>query len=262
MRDITIGIVGGNGMLGSAIGRGLLARGGLTRPLLISSRSGRAGGLEGVAGVEIADSNQALADRCDVVVLSVPPESVTEIGVRAPSKLVISVMAGVTLGRMAQLTGAGRAVRAMSSPAAARGLAYSPFTCAPAVSDADRATVTALFSACGLVDEVPDEVQVEYFTALTGPVPGFVAAFAAAMVAHAQSRGVAPGVADRAVRQLFLASGRALAEETASPAQQVQAMRDYAGTTAAGLEAMLATPLERAIGAGLDAAARRAREMG
>ena len=105
----------------------------------------------------------------------------------------------------------GRVVRAMSSPAGALGLAFSPFVAGAGCRDADRAAARALLSPAGLCDEVADEDQIDLFTALTGPVPGFVAGFAEALVAYSVERGVAPGVADRAVQQLILASGTVLA---------------------------------------------------
>ncbi|WP_375690994.1 pyrroline-5-carboxylate reductase family protein [Pseudooceanicola sp. LIPI14-2-Ac024] len=257
-----LGIIGGNGMLGTAIARGLLDSGMAGGDLWISSRSGRAGPLDDVPGLNVTRDSAELVAACPVVLLSVPPAQADHIGVDAADRLVISVMAGVTLDRIGRITGARRMVRAMSSPAAARRLAYSPFYCGVGVTGADRAAARALFAAVGLTDEVPDEAQIDDFTAMTGPVPGFVALFADAMVQFATDRGIAPEVADRAIRQLFLASGQLLSEEEATPGAQVQAMLDYDGTTAAGLRAMIDSPLTRTIAEGLDAAARKAREIG
>ena len=119
-----------------------------------------------------------------------------------------------------------------------------------------------LFAACGLTDEISDEAQIDTFTALTGPVPGFVAYFADCMIAYATKRGIEPAIADRAIRQLFRASGTVLAGEGASPGEHVREMIDYAGTTAAGLVAMRGSPIAASIEDGLDAATTKARELG
>jgi len=258
----TIGIIG-TGALGGAIGRALL-RAGAVAPgdLWLASRSGRAVGFDTWPGVTVTSDPAALVGACATLLLAVPPAEAGRIGIAAGDRLVISVMAGVTLARLREITGASRIVRAMSSPAAERGLAYSPWIAAPAVTQVDRATVTALFAACGLTDEVGAEHQIDHFTAMTGPVPGFVAFMAATMVDYAVARGIEPGVADRAVRQLFLASGTILAEEPDTPAAQVQAMIDYAGTTAAGLTVLQHGALAAALAEGLDAAAAGARAMG
>lgn len=257
-----IGIIGGTGALGSAIARAILDRGPVEAGnLWISSRSGRApAALEG-AGLRTTSDNRTLVDRCDLVLLCVPPASAAEIGIEARDRLVVSVMAGVTIERIRALTGAARVARAMSSPAAGRGLAYSPWVAGPGVDEDDRRHVAALLSACGRMDELTDEAQLDLFTAMTGPVPGFVAFFAQCMADYATARGVAPDIADRAVRQLFLAAGETMAEGAARPAEHVREMIDYAGTTAAGLEAMRASPIAEAVAEGLDAAVARARSI-
>jgi pyrroline-5-carboxylate reductase len=261
--DPRIGVIGGSGQLGSAIARALL-RGGIVAPesLWISNRSGTTTGFEDWPGVRFTIRNQDLVDACPVVILSVPPHLAGDMAISAPDHLVVSVMAGITIARMAADTGARRIVRAMSSPAADFGLAYSPWCANGAVSEGDRACVTSLFEACGLCDEVPNEDQIDRFTALTGPVPGFVAYYADCMVRHAVDRGIDQAIAERAIGQLFLASGTALAETQTSPQAQVAAMIEYAGTTAAGLEAMQASPLAQAIDAGLEAAYRKAQTIG
>lgn len=99
-------------------------------------------------------------------------------------------------------------------------------------------------------DEIAHEARADRFTAMTGPVPGFVALFADCMIRYAEAAGIAPDVAERAVRQLFLASGEALGKGVESPAGQVRAMVDYAGTTAAGLISMESAGIARVIAGG------------
>ncbi|KGF68343.1 pyrroline-5-carboxylate reductase [Hoeflea sp. BAL378] len=258
-----IGIIGGSGMLGRAIAHALLDRMALpASDLWISNRSGGKAGFEQFPEVEVTTDNARLGEACDIVILSVPPALAPDIGMDVPAKLVISVMAGVTLDRLQAMTGSDRVVRAMSSPAAELGLAYSPWAAAPAVGPADRAVVTRIFSACGLTDEVDDEAHLDHFTAMTGPVPGFVAFYADCMIDYAVKAGIAPAVADRAIRQLFFSAGAMLAHGQASPADHVRQMIDYAGTTAAGLSAMGNSPIREAIAEGLDAAVRKARSLG
>jgi pyrroline-5-carboxylate reductase len=260
-RISTIGIIG-SGDLGGAIATALLESGFVTPEWLwIGNRSGRRAGFEAWPGVTVTTDRQALADACDLVLLAVPPDQMRELGVDASGKLVVSVMAGVTLEDIAAVTGAARVVRAMSSPAARLRLAYSPWIAASGATTEDKTFVGGLFSACGETDEISEEGQIDVFTAITGPVPGFVAFFAEAMAEYARANGVDPSVADRAVRQLFYASGMILRDADADAAQQVQAMIDYAGTTAAGLTAMRDSEISELIHAGLDAARDKARTI-
>jgi pyrroline-5-carboxylate reductase len=68
--------------------------------------------------------------------------------------------------------------------------------------------------------------------------------------------------ADRAMRQLFHASGIVLAKSETSAGEHVREMIAYAGTTAAGLEAMKVSALAASIEQGLDAAFQKARCIG
>lgn len=258
----TIGIIGGSGMLGSAILSALLGSEAFEQSnFWVSNRSGNASNVEQSSIIHFTKDNQELVDACDVIILCVPPARFPDIDIHAPNKLVISVVAGVTINEMKSKTASVRVVRAMSSPAASLSMAYSPWIANTEIGSDDRDIVRKIFGACGTTDEIFDEQQLDHFTAMTGPVPGFVAYFAKCMVDHATSQGIAPDVADRAIRQLFLAGGTMLAAASASPADQVRWMIEYAGTTAAGLIAMEQSTLSKTISDGLLAAADKARSI-
>jgi pyrroline-5-carboxylate reductase len=258
----TIGIIGGSGMLGSAILSALLRSEALEHSKFwVSNRSGEAPTFGSGSDIHVTKDNQELVDACDVIILCVPPAHFADINIDASERLVISVMAGVTLDEMKSATEALRIVRAMSSPAASLALAYSPWVASAEITPKDRNIVNTIFASCGVTDEILDEQQLDHFTAMTGPVPGFVAYFAQCMVDHATSQGIMPDVADRAVRQLFLAGGTMLAKGKASPADHVRDMIDYEGTTAAGLTTMIESTLSKTISDGLLAAANKAKLM-
>ena len=93
--NLRMGVVGGTGQLGSAIATAWLASGEVApEDLWISNRTGTATGFEHWPSVNCTASNQELADHCDVILLSVPPAHASSIGLSAPDKLVISIMAG------------------------------------------------------------------------------------------------------------------------------------------------------------------------
>lgn len=258
-----IGIVGGTGQLGGAIARALLRTGFLApEQLWISSRSGNNSLFEEASGVRFTTRNQELVDACQIVIVSVPPHLLAAVDIHAEDRLVISVMAGVSIKQIRQHTQANRVVRAMSNPAADTGLAYSPWCASNDLTDEDRELTRRLFETCGLTDEVHDEEQIGRFTAITGPVPGFVAYYADCMVEYAVKNGIESAIANRAIRQLFLAGGVVMSKSESSPGQHVGEMINYAGTTAAGLEAMKASPLAKSIEQGLEAAYQKTRQIG
>jgi pyrroline-5-carboxylate reductase len=257
----TLGVIG-TGALGGAMARGMLRSGAVSPDrLVLANRSGTAEGFDRWPSVRFTTDAGSLGESCDIVLLALPPAATRGLLLPLEKALILSVMAGVTRARLSEITGSARVVRGMSNPAAEVGLAYSPWVAAPGLSEADRRLAQAVYESCGLADEVPDEEQVDRFTAITGPVPGFVAYFADCMVANATANGVAPKIAARAVLQLFRASGITMAEAGQPPRIHVEQMIRYAGTTAAGLEVMQASPLEDAVAAGLDAAVARAKTI-
>lgn len=258
----SIGIIGGTGQLGGSIARALLrTRHVAPEQLWISNRSGNHSAFGQATGVRFTTCNQELVDACQIVIISVPPQLFSALTLSAQDRLVISVMAGVSVNQIRQQTHARRIVRAMSNPAADIGLAYSPWFASAELTVKDRECTRRLFKACGLTDEVHDEEHIGRFTAITGPVPGFVAFYAKCMIEYAVKHGIDSRTADRAVRQLFLASGVVMSESEATPAEHVLKMIDYAGTTAAGLESMESSSLGESIEQGLEAAYQRTRHI-
>jgi len=258
---LRLGVIG-TGALGGAIARAALQAGVVTpESLLLANRSGRMEGFADWPDLEVTTDPQALADRCEMILLAIPPAALGDLQLRAPDLPVLSVMAGATVAALTRRTGSARILRAMSSPAAERGLAYSPIFAAPAATPLDRDRAARLLGACGILDFIDREAQIDSFTALTGPVPGLVAFFARAMVEHAERSGIAPAIADRAIRQLFLASGTILSADPPTPAAHVAEMIAYAGTTAAGLELLETSDAARILDRALGAATDRARTI-
>jgi pyrroline-5-carboxylate reductase len=255
-----LGVIGGGGWLGGAIVQSLLDAGLVTpEDLCLSSRSEKPGRFP--QAFWTADS-QALADRSDVIVLSVRPEDWPPLAVDARGKLVISVMAGIRLADIAMRHQTERVVRSLPNAAAEVGLSYTPWVASAGVGDEDRATVRAIFGACGVEDEVPGERDIDYFTGLTGSGPAFPALLAAAMMRDAVAHGISPDMARRAVNTLMSGAGRLVERHDSAPDRLVDAFVAYRGTTAAAIEAMRAAGFERAVAEGLAAAFRKSVDMG
>jgi pyrroline-5-carboxylate reductase len=172
MRDaLTIGVVGGAGWLGSAIAQSLLdAKVKTPNQLALSYRRTVP---TRFASAYVTMDNQELVDRSDVIILSVRPVDWPSIVVSAYGKLVVSVIAGVTLAQLAQRLRTRRVVRAVPNAAAEVGKSYTPWIGTQEISQADRSIVQSIFQACGVSDEVRSEHEVDYFTGFSGTGPAF-----------------------------------------------------------------------------------------
>lgn len=247
-----IGIIGGNGIIGGALARGLVASGRVSEAdLSLSCRSTPPGWLPGACWLH---DNAALVARSDIVVVSVRPQDWPHISIDAGRQLVVSVMAAVPLAALQAGTGAARVVRALPNAAADVGASYTPWTASAAVTAADRAHVRAILTACGTEDEVTDEAAVDYLAALSGTGPAYPALLATALIEDATARGIPPDIARRAATSLLIGTGRLYEKTGEAPEDTVRAFVDYAGITAAALQTMQGEGLVRAVRAGLAAA--------
>lgn len=256
-----IGIIGGNGWLGSAIAVSAINTGVVpTARLLLSGRTHKALD-ETLADVQVLRDNQQLVERSDVVVLSVRPDQFGDVLIDAKGKLVISVMAGVPASYIAERTGASEVVRAIPNAAASLGQSFTPWYATEPVSAQSKGVVQALFDACGEAAQVPEERFIDYCVGMTGSGAAFPALLAQAMEMHAVAEGLPAEFARRAALGVVVAASQLLAAPGSNPASVVQEMIDYKGTTAAALSSMLDQGFARAVGTGLQAASAKASAM-
>jgi pyrroline-5-carboxylate reductase len=258
--SIRIGVVGGGGWLGSAIVEAILYAD-LARPqnVTVSYRREKP---ERFPHVLWTSDNQELADRSDVIILSVRPQDWPSLAIDAAGKLVISVMAGIRLSAICDRHGTTRVVRTIPNAAAEVGRSYTPWVASSEINDDDRAIVRAIFSACGMQDEVSSERDIDYLTGLAGSGPAFPALLAAAMVDHAVEYGLPRDVAERAAITVLTGAGRLFERDPQAPDRAVDVFLAYRGTTAAGIEAMLAAGFGRSVAIGLQSAFEKSLRMG
>lgn len=259
--EARIGIIGGNGWLGNAIARAAVASGAVDPArLTLSGRSDNRGAVE-IPGACWTKDNRELVGRSDVVVLSVRPDQFPGVRIDARGKLTVSVMAAVPARAIAERTGADEVVRAMPNAAAAIRRSLTPWYATPPVSTVGKRLVQTLFAACGEAAEVPLEAHIDYCVGMTGSGAAFPALLAQAMIAHAVAQGLPRDFAERAAKGVVAGASQLLAGEEVDPAQIVQAMIEYRGTTAAALQAMIDRGFTDSVAAGLEAAAAKAAAM-
>ncbi|UXN66244.1 hypothetical protein N8E89_24000 (plasmid) [Phyllobacterium sp. A18/5-2] len=150
--------------------------------------------------------------------------------------------------------------RALPNAAAEIGYSYTPFF-AESSEPKDGDIIETLFRSCGTVDAVNQEEHIDYFTAMSGSAAAFPALLAEALMNDAIARGVPAEVAQRAAQQVIIGAGRLQEFNNVSPSQTVKSFVDYKGTTAAGIIAMREMGFDSAVGAGLDAAFRKAKAL-
>ncbi|WP_087001994.1 pyrroline-5-carboxylate reductase family protein [Rhizobium sullae] len=261
MQDsMRIGVIGGGGWLGKALANAILNKGVVRHEALaLSYRHERPAGFP---NVYCTQDNQELAERSDVIIVSVRPADWPSLSVDAQGKLVISVMAGIRLHQLAAHHQTSRVVRALPNAAVEVGRSYTPWIASGGMDEADRNVARRIFRACGVEDEVNGESDIDYLTGLSGSGPAFPALFGAAMMKDAVHHGLSTDIARRAVNTVLIGAGALLEHRDDCPNNIVNSFLDYRGTTAAAIEAMRAFGLEATVSEGLSAAFRKSVSMG
>ncbi|MGW8461833.1 pyrroline-5-carboxylate reductase family protein [Pseudomonas sp. CLCA07] len=258
----TIGIIGGSGWLGRSIALAMLDKAFVQPAALVLSNRSASNPLSSAkwSQVTVTRDNQELVARCKVVIVSVRPEQFAEVEIFAENRLVISLMAGVSLEDVAQRTGSRQVIRAMANAAAEIGKSYTPWLATQEVSEEQKALAQRLFETFGGADEVFSESHLNYLTALVGTGPAYPALLARSLFQHAVSSGLPPAIAQRASHAVVVQASQLIGNGH-SVDELLQALISYRGVTAAGLDAMLASGFEKTIKTGLDAAASVANSM-
>ncbi|MFS8035391.1 pyrroline-5-carboxylate reductase [Xanthobacter sp. AM11] len=180
-----------------------------------------------------------------VILLAVKPQVAPQAlpavaAVMAPETLVVSIMAGRTLGFMADIFGTGAAiVRAIPNTPAAIGRGVSVAVAGPRVSLAQRALARALLGAIGMVDWVDDEELMDAATAVSGSGPAYAFLLAEVMAQAGAAAGLPPDLAARIARATVAGAG-ALMDQSDLPAATLrQNVTSPGGTTAAALAVLM-----------------------
>ena len=258
----------GAGRMARAIAGGLV-RSGLYRgeeivALDVSEEAATAfGQATGATGV-VAGYEAALA-AAPTVLLAVKPQyaaaALADKRQALTGKLVISIMAGISLARLEELTGAARRVRVMPNTPALVGAGCSAYACAPATTAADRELVERVLGAVGGVYEVPESL-LDAVTGLSGSGPAYVFAFIQALadggVAEGLPRDLALELAVRTVR----GSAELVLTQKAHPAVLCDQVTSPGGTTARGLEALERGAFRYTVSRAVREAAARSAELG
>jgi pyrroline-5-carboxylate reductase len=263
----------GGGNMASALLGGLVAKG---RPVAsfrvvephAEARARLAAAYPGIALFEAA--GDASIAGADIVVLAVKPQQMRAAaaalapaiaGDRRP--VVLTIAAGIRIGDLARwLGGSPRIVRAMPNTPALIGRGISGVFAPAAVDAAGRALAAAVLEAAGEVVWVDAEERLDAVTAVSGSGPAYVFYFLEALEAAAAAQGFSAADARR-LAYATVDGAVALAQRSEhEPAVLRAQVTSKGGTTEAALAVLEAAGVKAAIAAAVDAAARRARELG
>ncbi len=174
----------------------------------------------------------------------------------------LSVMAGVRSERIAAAVGSERVVRAMPNTPALIGAGIAGLFARAAVTPADRAEVEAVLAPTGQTLWVDAEEALDAITALSGSGPAYVFYVLEAMLDAGQRMGLDDATARRLAFATFAGATRLAQEASEPPAVLRERVTSKGGTTEAAIAALDAAGTHAAFVAAIEAARRRAHELG
>jgi pyrroline-5-carboxylate reductase len=268
MLDRTIAFLGA-GNMAEALIKGLL-RAGTARPESLIATGRRAERLEELKrayGIRTSQDNLASAREADIVVLSVKPQAMDKLVVQvAPAldqrKLIISVAAGVPIAALERRLGSGaRIIRTMPNTPSLVGAGACALARGEHASEEDLAIASRIFQAVGITTVV-EENLLDAVTGLSGSGPAYIFLVIEALSDAGVKVGLPRYTALKLAAQTVLGSAQLLIETNAHPGHLKDQVTSPGGTAIAGLHTLEAGGLRTTLINAVEAATRRAKELG
>ena len=266
---MTYGFIG-TGNMGGALARAAAKVVENRRDLWLSNRTlAKAEALAQELGATATD-NETIARECDYILLGVKPQLMGDtlasiapiLKERTAPFCLVSMAAGLTVARLQEMAGGDYPViRILPNTAVAVGEGVTLWCCSENVSEEQKAGYMTLFSASGLLDEIPEGL-IDAACAVAGCGGAFACLFMEALA----DGGVLCGLPrDKALRYAaqMLRGTAALALETGEhPAKMKDAICSPGGSTIAGVRALEEHGFRGAAQEAVIAAYRRTVELG
>lgn len=258
----------GAGNMANAIIRGLL-RAGLAKEKITATvrRDEKRLELESAYGIAVTFDNVAAAKDAEVVVLCVKPQALDKLLTQiAPSidrsKLIVSVAAGVPIAAIERRLGAGaRIVRTMPNTPSLVGMGATALATGEHATEDDLKLATAMFDSVGITTVV-EEYQLDAVTGLSGSGPAYIFLILEALSDAGVKVGLSRHQALKLAAQTVLGSAKLQIETNQHPGQLKDQVTSPGGTAIAGLHTLEAGGLRTTLIDAVEAATRRARELG
>jgi pyrroline-5-carboxylate reductase len=262
-----IGFVGGGQMAEALIGGMLSAK--LCVPdriLAADPAAGRLDHLKGTFGIQVGGSNREAAAWGDIVVLAVKPQVLDgvlkEIGGELAKALVVSIVAGASISRIADACGGpARVIRAMPNMPAIVHEGMTALASGPGVYEEDVVLVRNIFASIGKVVPIEERLM-DAVTGLSGSGPAYVFLAIEALADGGVKMGVPRDIATVLAAQTVLGAARMVLETGHHPARLKDQVASPGGTTMAGLHRLEQGGLRATFIDAVEAATKRSQELG
>ena len=253
----------GGGKIGEAVARSLAKSQKVTKVIVTKRNISTLKNLESDK-VLITHDNKKAARDADLIIISVKAGDAKhvlgEISEFTSEKIVISLMAAVSIKKIETSIPNAKVVRAMPNIAATIGEAITAYSIGHNVTKKDNEHVQFVLGCFGDHVEVPENLM-DAVTALSGSGPAYIAILIEAMVSAGLKVGIPRDIAFKLVTKTLTGTADLLSQNKMHPAELRDTVTTPAGTTIAGIYELEKGSLRTSIMNAVDAATLAAEKV-
>ena len=188
--------------------------------------------------VSATSDNREAAKKADLILVAVKAGDakhvLAEISPFTAGKIVISLMAAITIDRLEKVLPKAKVVRSMPNIGAVIGEAMTAYSPGTRVTPDDLTKVELILGAFGDFVRVPESL-LNPITALSGSGPAYFAVVIEAMVSAGLKVGIPRDISFKLVTKTLTGTANLLSEKKMHPAELRDTVTTPAGTTIAGI---------------------------
>ncbi len=216
-------------------------------------------------GIQVGRNNRAAALWGEVIFLAIKPQNLdgvlAEIGRDLAGRVVVSVLAGVPIRRIAHGCPGARIIRTMPNQPAMVREGMTALTPGPDVRDEDLECTRRVFESIGKAIPVEERLM-DAVTGLSGSGPAYVFLAIEALADGGVKAGLSREAATLLAAQTVLGAARMVLETGQHPARLKDQVTSPGGTTIAGLHQLELGGLRATLINAVEAATKRSQELG
>jgi pyrroline-5-carboxylate reductase len=262
-------LLAGLGNMGKTYAKSLLASHNVksTDLFILDRKTYVEGSVHGVLPENTFTAANVFITQAGVIILAVKPQDFPALAnaIRPflhPGQIIVSIMAGITLARIKELLGIDKIIRSMPNLPSQVGMGLTVFTSSGEITKEELFAVQNLINSTGKSVYVEKEEMIDAATAVSGSGPAYVYYFMDAMITSAREMGFQKHEAELLVAQTFLGAIHLQNSGDLSCSDWIQKVASKGGTTEAALKIFNAHGMVASIGSGMEAALKRAQELG
>lgn len=264
----TIGFIG-TGNMGTAMIKGIVAAGIVPAKNIFvhDVNTEKLKALQDELGVSPLETNEALVEKSDVVLLAVKPNMVKSVleGCKdqfTANKILISIAVGLPLKLYREILGTDvKIIRAMPNTPALVGEGMTIISFEKDVTEQEEKLVTSILECTGKV-EVLEERLMNEVTAVTGSSPAYVFMFIEAMADAAVQSGIPRALAYKLASQAVLGAAKMVLETGRHPGELKDQVCSPGGTTIEAVRTLEKRGFRFAVMDAMNECTEKAREIG